>query len=67
MAALSLALSGHQLTNVAAVAVVSVSTARRAYAGAKIESTTRTRICAAAKQLGLPQPPEASSIEKKAA
>lgn len=52
-------LSGHQVTLIAGRAVVSISTVERFYRGDhRGHTTTWTRICTAARELGLPPPPQ---------
>ncbi len=51
---------GYELTRIAALAAVSVSTGRRVYLG-QGNANNRHRVAAAARKLGLPAPPDPRS------
>lgn len=51
----------------AALATLSERTVHRAYEGASIASTTRARLVQAARELGLPEPPQPATNTTKVA
>ncbi len=60
-------LSGPEQTRVAALAVVGLSTVRRALLGKPIKDTTRERINTALEQLGMPRlPPQETDARARA-
>jgi hypothetical protein len=57
--AIVIAITGFDLTRLAAAAALSVATCRRVYQGRPCEMTTRVRLERAATELRLPLPPPA--------
>lgn len=56
-----------QFVELSARAKCSVQTTKRAYSGANVSPFNRARIVDAARELGLPAPPEAAPTQKGAA